>query len=131
MKKTLGFTLIEVLVASTIVIILTTIGATSYARAGKSSRDAKRKADLEVVRQALILYRTDNGTYPSGTITLSPSNSLYTTLSDYLSEPYPADPRTPSQNYSFVGTGGTTFSLTATLENDGDPEYPTYTLTNP
>jgi general secretion pathway protein G len=64
--KSLGFTLIELLVAATIIILLTTIGVVSYHRASINSRNAKRKADLETVRQAMIMYRSDQGTYPGG-----------------------------------------------------------------
>ncbi len=63
-----GFTLIEILVAATIVSVLSAIGMVSYASVNKRSRDAKRVSDLEQVRSALELYRADNGVYP-GTVT--------------------------------------------------------------
>ncbi|MCL4208570.1 hypothetical protein KJZ63_02975, partial [Patescibacteria group bacterium] len=54
-----GFTMIELLVVTTIIIILTSIGLVSYTSANRSARNGKRKADMEMVRQALVLYRTD------------------------------------------------------------------------
>ncbi|NCS87105.1 MAG: prepilin-type N-terminal cleavage/methylation domain-containing protein, partial [Candidatus Pacebacteria bacterium] len=65
-NKKKGFTLIELLVVATIITILSAIGLVSFVNAGKGARDAKRKADLETVRQALVLRRSDLGNYPSG-----------------------------------------------------------------
>jgi len=60
-----GFTLIEVLVAATIIAVLTSIGVVSYQVANRRARDAKRKADLEQIRAALEMYKADNaGQYP-------------------------------------------------------------------
>ena len=62
-----GFTLIEVLVAATIIALLTSIGVVSYQAANRQARDAKRKADLEQIRAALEMYKTDHaGNYPLG-----------------------------------------------------------------
>jgi len=60
-----GFTLIEVLVAATIIALLTSIGVVSYQAANRQARDAKRKADLEQIRAALQIYRGDCGAYPA------------------------------------------------------------------
>lgn len=65
MKQSKGFTLIEVLVASTIIIVLMSVGLASYSRVNMRSRDAKRKSDIEQIRSALEIYRTDNGSYPA------------------------------------------------------------------
>jgi prepilin-type N-terminal cleavage/methylation domain-containing protein len=65
MKKLLkGFTLIELLVVIAIIGILITVGAVSYQRAVRLSRDSKRKTDLEQIRQALETYRSEEGVYP-------------------------------------------------------------------
>ncbi|MDD3531893.1 MAG: type II secretion system protein [Candidatus Shapirobacteria bacterium] len=88
-KKTPAFTLIEVLVATTIIAVLTAIGVVSYTSASRNSRDAKRLADVEQIRAALEMYRSDVGNYPA-------SISFGGTLSDggntYMS-PIPVDPR--------------------------------------
>lgn len=65
-NKKSGFSLIELLVVTTIIIVLATIGVVSYRTASRNSRNAKRKADLEVMRQAMIMYRSEEGAYPSG-----------------------------------------------------------------
>ena len=64
-KKNFGFTLIELLVAMTIMAMLLAIAAFSYQGARKSARDGRRKADLEQVRSALEMCRTDAGSYPA------------------------------------------------------------------
>ncbi|HPS40706.1 MAG TPA: hypothetical protein PLQ50_01720, partial [Candidatus Woesebacteria bacterium] len=85
-QKQWAFTMIELLVATTIIILLTTIGLVSFRQASVSSRNAKRKADLETMRQALTLYKQDNNYYaPSSSITFSGLvSSLYN--GGYLSE---------------------------------------------
>jgi prepilin-type N-terminal cleavage/methylation domain-containing protein len=61
--KNKAFTLIEVLVVSVIIGVLVTVTAVSFGNSQKNSRNARRKADLETVLQALVLYRQDHGDY--------------------------------------------------------------------
>lgn len=134
-KENSGFTLIEVLVASTIVIVLMTIGMVSYTNASKKSRDNKRKADLEIIRQGLVLMRADEGSYPdvsSHTITSDTSytstlNVGGTTVSTYLSQPYPLDPQNPTLSYSYTTSdSGASFELSATMEVSEPNPYIVY-----
>lgn len=132
-KHTRGFTLIELLVVTTIIIILSAIGIVSYQNAGQNARNAKRKSDIETVRQALVLFKSDTGAYPLG---LS-FTAMLTDISGYVSNPLPVDPKdgqtacgdtTPTTcGYQFVGAGGTSFTLTAPLEGSDTP----YIATNP
>lgn len=75
-KHKSGFTMIELLVVATIIIVLSAVGLVSYRKAGESSRNAKRKADLEIVRQALVLYKADNGYYPVASVAVKNENYL-------------------------------------------------------
>lgn len=59
-----AFTFIELLVVITIISLLTAIGAVSYSQFLKQSRDGKRKADIEQIRAAVEMYRSNNGSYP-------------------------------------------------------------------
>lgn len=120
-----GFTMIELLVVSTIIIVITAIGLVSYTQVNRNARNGKRRADLENVRQALVLYRTDNGTYPN---TANYSDML-TTISAYISTPNIADPRNEAPYvYTYTaGGGGATFNLCANLE----PTPTAYCVTNP
>lgn len=131
--RSFGFTLIELLVVATIMILLTTIALVSYRSATQNSRNAKRKTDLQTVRQALVLYRSDNGCYPAD----STFTGMLSTISSYLTET-PADPAgseaDPLYTYTPIGAGdcgtdnlATGFTLQATLE----PDDTAYTVSNP
>lgn len=114
-----GFTLIETLVVISIIGILMGISLVAFQNSRSSARDAKRKADLESIRSALELSRSDSATktYPvySGSTATSPS-AFQTQLASYLS--IPADPIT-GQNYYYISTAGTTYKLCARLETGG------------
>ncbi|MFH2118129.1 MAG: hypothetical protein ABII10_00105 [Candidatus Paceibacterota bacterium] len=131
-KFSAGFTMIELLVVATIMIVLTTIGLISYRTAAQNSRNAKRKTDLQITRQALVLYRSDNGCYPADANFLG----MLTTIAGYISET-PFDPQgsegAPLYTYTPVGSGNcgvgeaTGFTLEASLE----PDDTAYTVQNP
>lgn len=104
-----GFTLIELLVVISIIGILVAVGATSYQRAVKLSRDSKRKTDLEQIRQALETYRSQVGVYPStSTWKTDLLNGYITTI--------PTDPKDPTFVYFYANPTTTTYALCATLE---------------
>lgn len=58
-----GFTLIELMVAISIVAILATIGIIMFSGAQGSARDAKRKGDLDDLKKAMYLYQTGAQTF--------------------------------------------------------------------
>ena len=107
LRKHSAFTLIEILVVATIIIVLTTISIASFSTANKSARDAKRKSDLETIRQAMVLYKTQSatGVYPTGSY-----ERIVTALigGNFLSPPAPADPANGS-DYSVDVTSTTAF----------------------
>ena len=115
MKKFLkGFTLIELLVVIAIIGILITVGAVSYQRAVRLSRDAKRKTDLEQIRQALEPYRSEEGIYPDNAgWQASLENGYITAVPEDATNPY---------TYT-VGTSSTSYHLCATLETTASPDY--------
>jgi general secretion pathway protein G len=92
MKKR-GFTLIEILVAATIIAVLSMVAVTSYGSINKRSRDAKRKSDLEQIRSALEMYRADNGTYPKVCGWASRDIKLPTYLVPNYMSAVPKDPK--------------------------------------
>lgn len=109
-----GFTLVEVLVVATIISLLATIGFVSFSSFSRQSRDARRKADLENVRGALELYRSDSDYYPQNLLTIAPTYIKVT----------PADPQSPDRVYQYNPTGNpaTSFSLCAGLEGYTTPK---------
>lgn len=74
-KKTVGFTLLEILVVIAIIALLIAIALPNYISARARARDSKRIQELQQVKTALRLYFNDYGTYPaqaaSGVMTLS------------------------------------------------------------
>ncbi len=130
-----GYTLIELLVVMALIGLLLTAGLTSYLGSQKNSRDGKRKADLEVLRQALELYRSDNPTigYPGAV------GNATTVLATPLSVPntyinpanVPKDPQTNLNYYYYYqvnpgGGGVNTYRICTYLESpkSGDPACP-------
>jgi prepilin-type N-terminal cleavage/methylation domain-containing protein len=114
MKKRInGFTLIELLVAMTIVAVLTGISLVSYQGARKAGRDGKRKADLEQIRSALEMCRTDSGSYPLGS--LSSGSAITCNSITYLT--IPNDVLT-DRVFSYTGTANT-YTLCTALEVSG------------
>lgn len=132
------------MVVISIIAVLTVAGIVSYINAGISSRDAKRQADMEQVKAALVLYRTDHGAYPIFAATGSGVgytnySSMFTSLQtgSYLSSAID-DPKNPTNSYAVNGTygyrylssaDGKTFSLWCFLEKGGGTTQ--YTVTNP
>ncbi|OGG10241.1 hypothetical protein A2154_04960 [Candidatus Gottesmanbacteria bacterium RBG_16_43_7] len=108
--KNSGFTLIEVLVATTIIAVITAIGMVSYATSATRSRDAKRTADLEQIRAALEMYRTDIGTYPPDLPTLVTGNYL---------PAVPEPPKSTDPPYNLVLPTVYSYCLETNLENTG------------
>ena len=106
--------MVELLVVATIIIVISTIGVVSFRNAGVASRDGKRKADLETVRQALVIYRSEGTQYPGGGY-----DGMIETLNadGYISNPVPQDPGSNSYHYGPRGANNTGFCLCAQLED--------------
>ena len=72
-KKIQGFTLIELLLVIAIMGILMVIGIFSFTVSQQRGRDSKRKQEISKIADALEMYVSDFGSYPSagsdGTIT--------------------------------------------------------------
>jgi general secretion pathway protein G len=114
-----AFTLIELLVVISIIGILIGLSIFGLQGARASSRDARRKADLEQIRSALEIYKADCNNYP-----LALSSSLTgacpgPTVNTYMSST-PVDP-VSAQAYSYTSPSGTTYTLCATLEQSSTP----------
>lgn len=102
-----GFTLIEVLVAASIIAILASIALVNYQAVNKKSRDGKRKVDLEQVRSALEIYRVDTNQYPAALGSL-------VTPTPYI-QAIPTDPKSPTYQYRYSGAANS-YTLCAYLE---------------
>lgn len=122
MKIKDAFTLIEILVVTTIIVLLTAGATVSYSKFSQQSRDARRKTDIEQIRAALEMYKSNKDSYPSdteGTTSLVPT---------YIKS-IPTDPKNASVVYPYDasptscdGTAAspcTDYTITATLEISG------------
>ena len=109
-KNHFGFTLVELLVVITIIALLTLMGMVSYQGATRKGRDGRRTADMEQIRSALEIFRSDSVTneYPDLLGELAPT---------YIQE-LPVDPKDHLYVYEPVdgGTGKRAYNLCAHLE---------------
>ncbi len=109
-----SFTLIEILVVATIIGLLASGGIVSYSQFSKQSRDAKRKADLEQIRAALEMYRSNNNQYSPYTGNCS-SYAVLTGSPKYI-ESMPTDPRSNSGYFYYCNISTNDYTLGAYLE---------------
>jgi len=107
MKKK-GFTLVELVVVVAIIGVLVSLGYTNYQTSMARARDGKRKGDLEQIRSALEMYRTDNQKYPAGNLVSGDSIGSYLII--------PNDPSAGKQ-YSYTGTANS-YIVCAALEKE-------------
>lgn len=143
--KRKGFTLIELLVVIAIIGILATIIVASFTSAQRRGRDARRKADLDAIKKALVLYKSDAplalGIRPYPTCPGDSDGSCtITTATNFNVAPRPMTPtyirnvpqdpvNTAPNQYTYdpdactggIGSTCNTYTLYALLENTNDP----------
>ncbi len=119
-----GFTLIELLVVIAIIVLLMAISVFGLAGARESARDQRRKSDIETVRSALEIYRSDCDSYPpnsgTGSFTfggaMNGKNASGKCLTTYTyMQKVPTDPGSGTYKYNQTG-GGTGYEICSTLE---------------
>ena len=122
--KNKGFTFIELLVVITIIGVIFAAGIVSYTAISKNSRNARRRADLETIRQALEICRSISGYYPNniypqatGSIVCTDANATVTL------KVTPVDPRPDTTIAGCQSTGQYKYELNNVSG--------TYTLTAP
>lgn len=63
-KGEVGFTLVELLITTTIIALLSTTGLASYSYVRMKARDTKRVSDINAIRSAIEVYFETHSTYP-------------------------------------------------------------------
>lgn len=126
-----GFTLIELLVVVSIIAILSVIGVAVFTGVQKNARDARRRADINAIANALETNKTASGyialsasQFTSGAIpTTDPQSNTYCANSAASTQPADItikDCSAPA-GYGAVGTtnppAGTSWKVCAYLEN--------------
>ena len=86
-----GFSLVELVVVILILGILAAVAAPRMFDTATTARENGTQTSLSVLRDALELYRAQNGTYP-------PAASLATDLRTFLKGPFPAAQVGANQN---------------------------------
>lgn len=112
-----GFTLVELLVVISIIGMLMALTIFGLQGARESSRDATRKADLELIRSGLELYKSDCNQYPaslSSPLTGDDSTSTCLSTNTYI-QSVPTDPNAPTRTYNYY-SDGTIYEICASLE---------------
>lgn len=120
-KKIKSFTMIEILVVVTVIGVLFASAVVSYRSLTVSSRDAKRKADLEQIRAALEMYRSSepsvNGSYPDFDDNCNNLHNIFN-FGAYLPQ-IPTDPKFSNgvNYYCTSSSSPSDFILYSTLES--------------
>ncbi len=118
-----GFTLIELLVVIAIIGLLSTLSVVALGSAREKARDSKRLSDIKQVQTALELYYTDQGSYPTESVTLGGTGAVCldaTGFADTCTDAYmglvPADPGSNAYTYAPTDATGSSYTITADLE---------------
>lgn len=103
LRSARGFTLLELMVVMSIIVVLATVGIVQYRQSVMFAREAVLKDDLFKMRDAIDQYYADKNEYPSALDDLVSSGYLRalpkdpitndaTTWQGILSDPDPANP---------------------------------------
>jgi len=93
-RRARGFTLIELMIVITIIMILATIAAARYTQSVQRSKEAVLKTDLKLMREAIQSYTLDKNAAPQSLDDLVSNED-----SKYLGD-IPIDPITRAKDWS-------------------------------
>ena len=99
-----GFTLIEVLIVVTLIVVLASVGMPTYRNSVQRAREAVLSEDLFRLREAIDQYYADKNRYPStlqdlvsdGYLREIPKDPMTDSADTWQTEAAPADPSNPS-----------------------------------
>lgn len=122
-KKTVGFTLVELLVVIAVIALLMSVVVAVWSGTKAKSRDTKRVTDVKAIQDALALYNTSTQHFPISADVLVLTGADAVSLELISSGSIPAVPLDPLNNppyrYSYqTDADGSTFIVTYYLETD-------------
>ncbi len=121
LKKSGGFTLLELLIVIVIIGILAVLIVPNLTAGPKRARDSQRKSDMRNVKTALETYFNDNNVYPSA----ANYAGLTSVLVPGFIKAMPTDPKAGNAAYTYTSASPySTYSITATCEVATDPKCP-------
>jgi len=129
MKQNKAFTLIEIVITVAIVGILSSFVVIQLIGANNSAKDAKRKMDLETIKNAVVSYQNDHQRLAPTELTTctigggdNPCTTLNTELQDYLSQ-IPSDPDSDTYYLYQSSADGSDCTITAQLSTGEAYQY--------
>ncbi len=87
LKNTLGFTLIEIIIAVTIVGVVFGVIISSSAAIQKSGRNAQRQSDLRAFQSAFQQYYADQHFFPQNPVNLTTISDINSNLGNPITPP--------------------------------------------
>lgn len=129
MKRLAGFTLVELLVTISVMVILLTLGSVALTGYQVNARDEERKTDVGVITQQLEAYYNTNGEYPA-TDVMNTESAVDSALPD-IDPRALRDPLTPTTaTMSFAVATSTSVPSVASLNNGKTYLYQPLTSAN-
>ncbi len=117
-RSRLGFTLVELLVAISIIGILAALLIANMVGLRERGSDAKKKSDLRQMKTALRLLYNDTQSYPE-----TADFALYTDGTALLSEDHSITyMKVLPEDVDYVSAGGDDFLIHVELDNAGDED---------
>ena len=125
-----GFTMLELMVVMTLIVVLATMGMTQYKTSQVYAKEAVLKEDLFRLRDAIDQYYADKGTYPStldaliseGYVRKLPEDPFTKSSSTWQTVPAEPDPNNPTAESGVydVKSGSEATALDGTKYADWD-----------
>lgn len=125
-----GFTLVEVIVVATILVILTSIGFYNYTKNIATARDSVRVTDLWSLSSELSLYKRERGAYPfpgdrfflqNGTTPIAMQGRMNRDVALTTASDLPLDPRIDVPYFYSTTINRQEYQLATSMENGENP----------
>jgi general secretion pathway protein G len=128
LRRSCGFTLIEMLIVMSIIVVLASVGMMAYQTSVQRSREAVLKEDLFRMRDAIDQYHADKGKYPmdlnelvsSSYLRRIPADPITQSTETWQAVPAEPDPNNPTAEPGVydVKSGAETTAIDGTKYSD-------------